>query len=62
MKRMTMVLIVVSMVCLAIALVIKLTTVGRILPGPVPINWIKLTDTCLLFSIAISLWYIAGKK
>jgi hypothetical protein len=54
--------IVVAGACLVIALLIKLTTVGRLLPGPQPINWLKLTDTGLLFSIALSLWYIAGKK
>ncbi len=48
-------LVVVAIVFLAFAILIKLTTMGRLVPGLLPVNWIKLTDTLLLISIALSL-------
>lgn len=38
-----------------VAILIKLSTARTISPAPIPVNWLKLTDTFLLFSIAISL-------
>jgi len=59
MNTMSKILVVIALICLSTALLIKMTTVGKILPGPIPLNWAKLTDTVLLFSIALSL---AGKS
>ena len=50
-------LIISAFVSLIVAISIKFNTLGRILPGPFPINWAKLADTMLLFSIAISLLF-----
>jgi len=55
MDKLSKVLVALALVSLVAALSIKFTTAGRILPGPLPINWAKLADTFLLFSIAISL-------
>ncbi len=52
-------LIVLAVISLIVAVAIKITTLGKILPGPIPVNWAKLADTLLLFAIAISL---LGKK
>ncbi len=59
MEKFPKALIVLAVVSLIIAIAIKVTTLGKILPGPIPINWAKLADTLLLFAIAISL---LGKK
>lgn len=59
MEKFPKTLIVLAVVSLIIAVAIKVTTLGKILPGPIPINWAKLADTLLLFAIAISL---LGKK
>lgn len=59
MEKFPKTLIVLAVISLIIAVVIKVTTLGKILPGPIPINWAKLADTLLLFAIAISL---LGKK
>ena len=55
MDKLSKVLIVGPMICVFVALIIKMSTLGRRLPGPFPINWAKLADTILLFSIALSL-------
>jgi uncharacterized protein (TIGR02266 family) len=55
MKRLSKVFIVLAVICVLLALMIKLTTIGTILPGAMPINWIKLADTALLFAIALAL-------
>jgi len=55
MSKLSKILIILALLALLAALSIKLTTAGKILPGPLPINWAKLADTFLLFSIAISL-------
>jgi len=44
-----------AIICVVVAVAIKTITVGRILPGSIPLNWAKLADTLLLFSIAVSL-------
>jgi hypothetical protein len=59
MEKFPKTLIVLAVISLIIAVAIKITTLGKILPGPIPINWAKLADTLLLFAIAISL---LGKK
>jgi len=59
MNTMSKILVVIALICLSTALLIKMITVGKILPGLMPLNWAKLTDTVLLFSIALSL---AGKS
>ena len=59
MNNLSKVVIVVALLFLGVALFIKFTTVGRIIPGPLPFNWAKLADTFLLLAIAISL---ANKK
>lgn len=59
MEKFSKLLIVLAVISLVVAVAIKLTTLGKILPGPVPISWAKLADTLLLFSIATSL---LGKK
>jgi hypothetical protein len=55
MNSLPKILIVAALICLVVAILIKMTTIGKILPGPMPLNWAKLADTVLLFSIAISL-------
>lgn len=55
MEKFSKLLIVLAVISLVIAVVIKLTTFGKIMPGPMPINWSRLADTFLLFSIATSL-------
>lgn len=55
MVRLAKVMIVVATIFLVIAIWGKVVSVNRIMPGSFYINWIKLTDTGLLFSIAISL-------
>ncbi|MCM8791825.1 MAG: PilZ domain-containing protein [Candidatus Omnitrophica bacterium] len=59
MKRLAKVFVVLAVICVLLAIVIKLTTLGTILPAAMPINWIKLADTALLFAIALAL---LGKK
>jgi Tfp pilus assembly protein PilZ len=55
MGKLSKILIILALLSVLAALSIKLTIAGRVLPGPLPINWAKLADTFLLFSIAISL-------
>ena len=55
MEKLPKVLIIVAIVCLVVAVSIKAVTLGQLMPGRMPINWAKLADTVLLFSIAISL-------
>jgi len=62
MKRLAAVFLVMALVFMGTALFIKLVSVGRVMPGPMPINWIKLTDTFLLFSIAVSLLALNRKS
>ncbi len=62
MKTLSFIMIAGSFLCVLVALTIKVTTVGHIVPGPMPVNWLRLTDTALLFSIAISLWNLNKKK
>ncbi|MDP2923880.1 MAG: hypothetical protein Q8O30_09230 [Candidatus Omnitrophota bacterium] len=59
MGKISKILVVLAGVSLIVAVAIKVTTLGNIIPGPIPINWAKLADTLLLFAIAISL---LGKK
>ncbi|TRZ95516.1 PilZ domain-containing protein [bacterium] len=59
MGKLSKILVILALLSVLAALSIKLTIAGRILPGPLPINWAKLADTLLLFSIALSL---LGKK
>jgi len=59
MAKLPKILVITALACIAIALLIKLTTIGKLLPGPLPLNWAKLADTMLLFAIAIS---VASKK
>ncbi len=47
--------IIIAILCILYAVYIKAKTVGHILPGSLPLNWAKLADTFLLFSIAVSL-------
>lgn len=55
MNKLPATMVVLAVVCVLIAVLIKVTTMGRILPGAMPINWAKMADTFLLFSIAVSL-------
>jgi len=55
MEKLSKFLIATAMLCLIVAISIKITTLGVLLPGRMPINWAKLADTALLFSIALSL-------
>jgi len=55
MLKLSKAMVVLAAIALLAALSIKFTTMGRILPGPFFINWAKLADTFLLFSIAFSL-------
>lgn len=55
MNKFSKVLIVGAVICVVVAMSLKLTRLGQILPGPQPFNWAKLADTILLFSIAVSL-------
>jgi hypothetical protein len=48
-----------AFLCVVVAVSLKLTKLGSIFPGPQPLNWAKLADTILLFSIAIS---VGNKK
>jgi len=47
---------VLAIIFLLVAIAIKAVTVGQMMPGRMPINWLKLADTALLFSIAILFW------
>ncbi len=55
MEKLPKVLVIAAALCLLVAILIKLTTFGAVIPGRIPINWAKLADTVLLFSIALSL-------
>lgn len=55
MNKLSKTLVILALASVIAALSFKLTTAGRILPGPIPLNWAKLADTLLLFAIAISL-------
>ncbi|RJP28086.1 MAG: PilZ domain-containing protein [Candidatus Omnitrophota bacterium] len=55
MKNFSKILIILAVICVLVALSLKVTTMGKLLPGPLPINWAKLADTFLLFAIAVSL-------
>ena len=59
MQGFSKILILGAVVCLVVALTIKMITLGRMLPGPYPINWARLCDTILLFAIAIA---VTSKK
>lgn len=48
-------LLILAVLFVILAAGIKMTTLGTIMPGAMPINWVKLADTVLLFSIAVSL-------
>ena len=47
-------LIIGALFCTLIAIVLKLTKLGQVIPYPQPLNWAKLAETMLLFSIALS--------
>ena len=55
MKLVAQILFFVSAACVCIAIFIKFFTVGKIVPGPMPVNWLKLAETLLLFTIAFIL-------
>lgn len=55
MSKLAVFLILAAAISLLVAILIKVNTIGRIVPGSVPLNWARIADTCLLFSIAISL-------
>lgn len=55
MEKLSKVLIIAAIICLVVAVSIKAVTLGQLMPGRMPINWVKIADTVLLFSIAISL-------
>jgi len=55
MKQLAKVFVVLAVICILLALIIKLTTFGTLLPAAMPINWVKLADTALLFAIALAL-------
>lgn len=59
MNKLPAILVVLAVVSILTAILIKLTAMGRLLPGPMPINWMRLAGMFLLFSIALSL---LGKK
>jgi len=54
MNMLAKILIVLAAIFLLIALSVKFSFMGKALPFPLPLNWAKLGDTALLFSIAIS--------
>ena len=54
-SKMAKLFILVAIVCIFIAVGIKAITLKSVLPGSMPLNWAKLADTFLLFSIAASL-------
>lgn len=55
MKPLAKIFLVFALACIILAISIKLTTIGTIIPGAMPINWIKLADTALLCTIALAL-------
>jgi hypothetical protein len=55
MGKIPKILIIGALFCTLIAIVLKLTRLGQVLPYPPPLNWAKLADTMLFFSIALSL-------
>lgn len=55
MKKLAKILVFCALGCVSVAIVIKASTIGKVIPGPMPLNWAKLADTVLLFAIAISL-------
>lgn len=59
MSKLPKTMIILAVISLLVAMLIKLITAGKLIPGALPINWAKIADTFLLFSIALSL---AGKK
>ena len=61
MRKLGGILIVMALVSMFLAISIKFSITGKIVPGTLPVNWAKIADTCLLFSIAISL-YFSNKK
>ena len=62
MRYIAMLLVAVSVLFIGVALLIKMNTVGAMMPGPMPTNWLRLTDTTLMFSIAISLLCLTKNK
>lgn len=46
-----------AFVFLLLAFFMKRSATGQFIPGLSPINWIRLTDTCLLFAIALLLLF-----
>jgi uncharacterized membrane protein len=59
MNNLPKILVAIALICLLIAVGIKISTLGKLLPAPMPLNWARLADTVLLFAIAIAL---LGKK
>ena len=55
MKGLAKLFMILALICIILAIVIKFTTVGTVIPGAMPVNWIKLADTALLFTIALAL-------
>ncbi len=44
-----------AMICVVMAIAVKMLLFGTVLPTASPIIWIKLADTALLFAIAAAL-------
>ena len=44
-----------ALICTILAMIVKFTNLGAIMPIVMPVNWIILADTALLFSIALAL-------
>jgi len=59
MNNLPKILVAAALLCLLIAVFIKITTIGKLLPAPMPLNWARLADTALFFAIAVAL---LGKK
>jgi len=55
MKQLAKIFVILAVICILLALIIKLTTFGTLLPAAMPINWVKIADTALLFAIALAL-------
>lgn len=55
MNKLAKALVLLAVFCLCFAIVIKLSSTGKLFPVPFFLNWAKLADTFLLFSIALSL-------
>ena len=55
MKGMAKITLVIGILCLLLSILIRLTPFGDFQPRLQPLNWLRLADTFILFSIAFSL-------